>query len=386
VTATGSGANTRITSDPSDLTGRGQWAGLVLSGRGRNNLCTGSDGTPPLFSEATPTGVQRFFGCDNNADNSGTVEYVIIAESGLGFRPNQEVQGLTLEGVGSGTRINFLQVLGSEDDGIEWFGGAANASNVVINGQDDDGLDFDEGIQATIQKALVIMGSSNGDKGIEADNAGPGDDSTPTSNVNFVNLTVLGDTGSAGETRGANFRDGFGGRIIRSAMVDIDSGGPKNFSRGCLDFDDQVDQFTELRDLVADCDASGVGTGTGGVIENAGNTLTADFINNGTNEGAVKGTNQRDVQGIGSGSLNPGTLAVDAGTPNNPGALPAAVNGVAIGNYFGAVAPNAGNPDGNPNNNGGGGGPFWDGWTYINTAVDGGLPGSNFHPLELEIQ
>ncbi len=384
VNATGTGANTLITDDPTDLTGRGQWAGLVLSGSGINNLCGGSLGTPPLFSEATPTGVERYFGCNDNSDNSGTVEYVVIAESGLGFRPNQEVQGLTLEGVGSGTRINYLQVLGSEDDGIEWFGGAANASNIVINGQDDDGLDFDEGAQLTVQKALVIMGSANGDKGIEADSLGPsGDvtfDATPSSQVNFVNLTILGDVGAGGGTRGANFRLGFGGRLIRSGIVD--GPGSAAFATGCLDFDDEVDAFTQLRDFVADCTG---GTQTGGV---ANNTNAANFVTNGDNEtgNGDAPANERDVTAY-TGTLNATTLALSgAPTPSNTLTLPAAVNGVAIGDYIGAVDPNSGNPDGNPNNNGNGGGPFWDGWTYINSAVDGGLPGSNFHPLQAEIQ
>ena len=383
VNATGSGANIMVTDDPADLSSRGQWAGLVLSGSGINNLCGGSLGVPPLFSEATPTGVQRYFGCDDNTDNSGTVEYVVIAESGLGFRPNQEVQGLTLEGVGSGTRINFLQVLGSEDDGIEWFGGAANASNIVINGQDDDGLDFDEGAQLTVQKALVIMGSANGDKGIEADSLGPTDvtfDATPSSQVNFVNLTILGDVGAGGGTRGANFRLGFGGRLIRSGMVDGPGGAA--FATGCLDFDDEVDAFTELRDFVADCTG---GTTTGGV---ANNTNAENFVNNGDNEtgNGDAPADERDVTAY-TGTLNPTTLALDgAPSPSNPGALPAAVNGVAIGDYIGAVDPNAGNPDGNPNNNGNGGGPFWDGWTYIDSTVDGGLPGNDFHPLQAEIE
>jgi len=381
VQATGTGSSTAITDDPTDLTGRGQWAGLVLSGFGENNQCTGSEGSGTLFSEATPTGTERFFGCNDNADNSGTVEYVIIAESGLGFRPDQEVQGLTLEGVGSGTRINNLQVLGSEDDGIEWFGGAVNASNVVINGQDDDGLDFDEGAQLTVQRALVIMGSNNGDKGIEADNAGPTNDATPVSRVNFVNLSIIGDVGLGDGSRGANFRRGFGARLIRSAIVD--GPGAKAFGRGCLDFDDQVDEFTQLRDVVVDCQN---GSGTGGIVENADNTLTADFANNRTREDGTASVDEVDFAEF-TGSLNAETLALEnAGTPDNPLALPESVNGVPVGDYLGAVDPDAGAPDGDPNNNGAGGGPFWDGWTYINSAVDGNLPGANFHPLRQEIE
>jgi hypothetical protein len=375
VEATGTGSSVQITDDPTDLSKRGQWAGLVLSGAGENNFCTGSAGSGNLFSEAAPTGVQRYFGCNNNSDTSGTVEYVIIAESGLGFRPNQEVQGLTLEGVGSGTRINYLQVLGSEDDGIESFGGAASASNLVINGVDDDGLDFDEGAQATFQRALVIMGSANGDKGIEADNAGPNDDATPVSRVNFVNLTILGDVGVGGGTsKGANLREGFGGRLFRSGIVDRSA--TVGFGDSCLDFDNEVDEFTELRDLVVDC-------GAGGTADNA---LTQAFLDTRAREDGTAPADAVDYAAF-TGTVNAATLALNnAGTPDNAGTLPGAVNGTPVGNYIGAVDPNSGNPDQDPTNNGSGGGPFWDGWTYINSAVDGGLPGANFHPLQKEIQ
>ncbi|MEX2367060.1 MAG: hypothetical protein WD601_10670, partial [Pseudohongiellaceae bacterium] len=192
VEATGTGASVQITDDPTDLSKRGQWAGLVLSGHGENNFCVNVGGVDEVQTEAVPDGATRYFGCYDNDDNSGTLEYVIIAESGLGFRPNQEVQGLTIEAAGSGTTIDFLQVIGSDDDGIEWFGGAASASNIVINGAEDDQLDFDEGFQGTLQNVLVVMGGNFGDKGIEADNAGASDNAEPVSRVNFVNMTILG--------------------------------------------------------------------------------------------------------------------------------------------------------------------------------------------------
>ena len=387
VEASGTGNSVRITDDPTDLSKRGQWAGLVLSGSGINNQCSGG-GATEVESEAVPTGAQRFFGCSNNADSSGTVEYVIIAESGLGFRPDQEVQGLTIEAAGSGTRINFLQVLGSEDDGIEWFGGAASVSNVVINGADDDSLDFDEGHVGTIQTALVIQGAENGDRGIEADNAGPDDDATPVTRPNFVNLTILGNQGSEDDTKGMLWRRGFGGEVFRGAILDNSaaSSGTGQFKRGCLDIDDQIDTNTAFRDVAVGC-ANGTGPAD---AEGDGDGLETSFATGGADEsgGAVSG-DRRDFTNIADpgAALNTTTLAVTVGEdPDNSAPLPAAVNGFSANDWFGAVDPESGNPDGNPNNNGSGGGPFWDGWTYINSGVDGGLPGSNFHPLQDEIQ
>ncbi|MDZ7829419.1 MAG: hypothetical protein U5K33_08005 [Halofilum sp. (in: g-proteobacteria)] len=80
------------TEDIRDLTGRGNWGGLVLSGFGVENA---GDTNGELTTEAAPTNEERWFGGDDNADDSGQVQYVVIAESGFEFRPDEEVQGLT---------------------------------------------------------------------------------------------------------------------------------------------------------------------------------------------------------------------------------------------------------------------------------------------------
>lgn len=387
VNATGLGASLQITDDPANLNSRGAWGGIVLSGRGINNRCANGLGGGELATEAAPTGVTRFMGCTDNTDSSGTLEYVIIAESGLLFRPNQEVQGLTIEAAGSNTRINFLQIVGSNDDGVEWFGGAASGSNIVVNGADDDGIDFDEGIQATVQNVLIIQGSSFGDMGIEADNAGPSNDALPKSQVHFLNVTVLGNNGTTAVTTGAHIKVGFGGQIWRSVFIDNSLLGAK-FDTGCFDLDDQIDEFTAFRDVAVSC-ANGTQVPPGfGVAGSTPANLAVNFLNGGADETGNPTTADRLDFTLFSGTINPNTLAINMGgpVPDNTGTLPSGVNGNPIGNYFGAVNPASGNPDGNPNNNGAGGGPFWDGWTYINSAVDGKLPGADFHPLQAEIQ
>ena len=384
VTATELGVALKITDDPANLNTRGAWGGLVLSGKGINNRCVNGLGGGELATEAAPTGVTRFMGCTDNTDSSGTVEYVIIAESGLLFRPSQEVQGLTIEAAGSNTRINYLQIVGSNDDGVEWFGGAASASNLVVNGADDDGIDFDEGTQLTVQNVLVIQGATFGDMGIEADNAGPSNDALPTSNVHLINVTVLGNNGTTAVTTGAHIKLGFGGAFWRSAILDNELAGAR-FDTGCFDMDNQIDQFTAFRDVTVRC-ANGTSVPPGfGVATSTPNNTAVDFFNGGPDELGPVSAGRRDFT-LFAGKINPNTLAVDPGvSPDNAATLPRAVNGNPIGNYFGAVNPGSGNPDGNPNNNGTGGGPFWDGWTYINSAVEGNLPGANFHPLQAEI-
>ena len=72
-----------------------------------------------------------------------------------------EIQGLTLGGIGSGTTLNNIEVVGSNDDGIEIFGGAAQITNIVILNQRDDAIDLDEGFRGTLTNAVIVMRSNS---------------------------------------------------------------------------------------------------------------------------------------------------------------------------------------------------------------------------------
>lgn len=244
-----------ITGDPSDVTGRGDWGGLVLSGMGMENS---GDENGELLTEAAPQDQERWFGGMNNADSSGTVRYVVIAESGFEFRPDQEVQGLTLEAAGSGTVVEYVQIIGSEDDCVEWFGGAANAKYFLCQGADDDGLDMDEGYTGNIQFAIVRMGSSNGDRGIESDNNGGDFDAAPQTAPNVANITILGNPGKdSKDTFGALHREGWRGKVFRSVYTDdLLSGGA--FVAGCVDVDDVLPASLQYADMVFNCTGGGL--------------------------------------------------------------------------------------------------------------------------------
>lgn len=217
-----------ITGDPTNLMGTAQWGGVVLSGRGIT-----SDGEE-VATEAAPSDGERFFGGTDNEDSSGSLEYIIIAESGFAFTTDEEVQGLTIEAAGSGTTIDFVQVLRSDDDCVEWFGGAADASHIICNGVEDDGLDIDQGYVGNIQFAIVRMGAMAGNHGIESDGQ---DLNTPFTAPNIANLTVLGNAGSQ-ETVGALHRENFQGKVYRSVFTDdLLAGGEFDFA--CLNVDDE---------------------------------------------------------------------------------------------------------------------------------------------------
>ncbi len=225
-----------ISGDVTDLSGRGEWGGIAMSGFGRVASATALGGE--VSSEAAPPDAARFFGGNDNSDSSGTLAYVIIAETGFPFAEGEEIQGLTVEGAGKGTDLRYIQVIGSEDDGIEWFGGAAGAKYLVISGVQDDGLDQDDGYKGVIQYAIVIIGSENGERGLEFD--GSDDLALPfdvTTNPVLANVTIIGDVGFEGsDSSGILNRTGWQGQIWRAAVLD----GAAAFERGCLDVDDDA--------------------------------------------------------------------------------------------------------------------------------------------------
>jgi len=247
-----------ITGDPTDISGRGDWGGLILSGYG---IINNADQNNETLSEASPEAAPRAFGGTDNADSSGSLNYVIIAETGFAFRDGAEVQGLTLEAVGSGTTLDYIQIISSDDDCVEWFGGAANASHLVCNAMTDDALDMDLGYVGNVQFALIRLGETSGERGIEADNNENNNDQMPRTTPNIANITVLGNSGrSDAETLGAMHRSGFGGKVFRSVFTDdIPAGG--EFESGCLNIDDSLPMELEHFDSVFNCsggDANGL--------------------------------------------------------------------------------------------------------------------------------
>ncbi|MEO0594425.1 MAG: hypothetical protein AAFZ38_12680, partial [Myxococcota bacterium] len=146
--------------DVGDLSGRGEWGGLVISGQGIAN--TGSLDNP---SAATAAGAPRFFGGDNNSEDSGSLRFTIIAEAGLEYDGGGRASGLALETVGSGTEIDFVQVVGSDGDCTTILGGAVSVAHLVCVGAAEDSLEIGLGYQGDIQFALLRQGSSSGRRG-----------------------------------------------------------------------------------------------------------------------------------------------------------------------------------------------------------------------------
>lgn len=225
-----------------DIDGEGEWGGLIVQGfapqygAGDTGVC---HGTGTICNVAGEGGTEvAVYGGNIVNDNSGVIKYVRIAEGGLVAGPNNEINGLTLQGVGSATTVEYVQVHGNLDDGIEWFGGTVNAKHVVLTNNDDDDIDFDEGFKGNIQFAIVVKNQNkqaptgkNDPRGIEANSSDV--EFVPDTNAVISNVTVIG-----GPVNNAADKEEPGMRLRGSLTVSVFNSAVAGFDKGCIRIDD----------------------------------------------------------------------------------------------------------------------------------------------------
>jgi hypothetical protein len=181
--------------DPNDLGvgARGLWGGFIVCGNGilsRDSAMV--EGLPPPAV---------YYGGTNNADNSGILRYISIRHAGSAIATNSEINGLTLCGIGSGTVVDHIDIMSSDDDGIEIFGGAVNVKYISSCFNDDDAFDFDQNYVGKCQ-FLYSLYNNNGsrmgtpDAGLEMDGMDAGD-LNGISHPQFYNATIIGPGKSA---------------------------------------------------------------------------------------------------------------------------------------------------------------------------------------------
>lgn len=209
---------------------QGLWGGLILAGRAPISDCSPSTvpgGTAACERIVEGTGTARYGG-EVAADSSGVLQYVQIRYSGITISPNNELQGLTPAGVGSGTVISHVQVHNSADDGVEIFGGRMNAKNLLITGADDDDLDTDVGYQGAVQFVLGIKRSDNGSsdpRNLEVDSSG-NEDAGPRQYLRLANFTFYHPMSTA---QSLYLRGGADATLV-NGIVD-------STTRACIDID-----------------------------------------------------------------------------------------------------------------------------------------------------
>jgi hypothetical protein len=214
----------------------GQWGGLVILGRAPINNCDGvgiPSGDPTC--QAQVEGTNAFYGGNGAADNSGSIRYLRIQHSGFQVLPNQELNGITLAGVGNGTTLEYIQVHNSSDDGIEWFGGTVNARYLVMTGNDDDSFDTDAGFNGAIQFALILQRANGGDRMNEMSAL----TREPVSNPKIANATFVG---RAGGGAGVILNSGSNAQYYNTVVTK--AAGGTGAGASCLDIDDAATPAT----------------------------------------------------------------------------------------------------------------------------------------------
>lgn len=208
---------------------RGDWGGLVLNGNSLCNFpaddCIGEGNSGPYGGTALD-------------DDSGILSYVRVEYVGYEVSFGNELNALTLSGVGSGTQIDHVQAHYGLDDGIELFGGTVDVKYALVTGASDDSFDYSTGWQGRGQFWIAQQDPFDADNGFEIDGNEEDFDAAPFTDPLIYNVTLIGkgDTGAAGEsTRGILFRRGTAGTvynvIIQGFEVGFDIDNPETAGR-----------------------------------------------------------------------------------------------------------------------------------------------------------
>lgn len=169
-----------------DPTLNGLWGGLIVLG----NAPISADAESVQIEGIPPSDQNGLYGGTDTTDNSGVIKYVSIRHGGANIGEGNEINGLTLGGVGSETVIENIEIVSNQDDGIEWFGGTVNVKNVVVWNTGDDAIDTDQAWAGTLDNFVIV---NPGDECFELD----GGEGTFNRQHTLTNGTVF-----AGEAEG----------------------------------------------------------------------------------------------------------------------------------------------------------------------------------------
>ncbi len=222
------------TPNPGDL------GGVVLVGqaRGNGNHSVIEGGVDPAYSA---------FGGTNDAHSSGILKYVRIEYAGKAVNPGDEINGLSLYGVGSGTTIDYVEVIRGLDDAFEFFGGTVNCKHLIAYNSADDDYDMDDGYSGKIQFAISVKDpkftdnkGTTGDisNNFEVDNVNPANGflwtRAPITSPTMSNFTAIGPNNATGTSPDY----GYGMRWRRGTKFILANSIVMGGQRAGLDIDD----------------------------------------------------------------------------------------------------------------------------------------------------
>ncbi len=205
----------------------GDWGGLIINGRAPVNNCPAVlDGEP---CEQFGEGGTGFFGGDDPGDDSGVLRYVRVEFAGILISPENELNGIAFQGVGTGTTVEYLQVHRNDDDGVEFFGGTVNWKYILVTGVSDDMLDFTDGWTGKGQFFVGQQWADAGDQGMESDNNAEDNDAQPRTMPWVSHVTLIGSPNAPTSDLGLLLREGVAGHFSNYVVA--------GFNEACIDVD-----------------------------------------------------------------------------------------------------------------------------------------------------
>ncbi len=179
----------------------GDWGGLTLCGKATT--------TAGVDAQAEVGGF--IYGGNDDTDSSGIIRYLQIVGTGAQINTESQYNGVSFYAVGSSTLVDHVAVINGSDDGVEFFGGTVSASNLYLENNDDDSIDWTEGWNGTVTNAYIshtVAGFSTVFEG-DKDNGNP----------KFNNITAISTVGGTA----LQFKKQSGGTITGLSLSGYDT-------------------------------------------------------------------------------------------------------------------------------------------------------------------
>ena len=282
----------------------GDWGGVVLLGTARVNTTLTWKGTAVTGLTSVEGGINdteiglglagsgdAAFPTGNDADNSGVMQFVRIEYAGYAYQPDNELNSLTMAGVGNGTTISHIQVTYAKDDAFEWFGGTVNCKYLIAYKTQDDDFDTDNGYNGNVQFGIILRDSVIADistsEAFESDNNSGGTASSIQTTAVFSNITAIGPRidpvsgkGNSLYRAGAHIRRNTGISIMNSIIAGWNRGIQFDASSGVPVDKNVTDSVIRIKNTTL-----------------AGNTVNIDYVRS-TGTSATYASNADGITGL----------------------------------------------------------------------------------------
>lgn len=132
----------------------GFWGGLIILG----NAPISASADEVAIEGIPTTDPNGLYGGSDPIDMAGesVVRYVSIRHGGSNIGNGNEINGLSLGGVGTATTIDHVEIVANQDDGVEFFGGTVDATNIVVWNNGDDAIDTDQSWNGTLDNFVIV--------------------------------------------------------------------------------------------------------------------------------------------------------------------------------------------------------------------------------------